>query len=87
MKDADECQIAEIPQYSCKRNKKNNQIQCLPVLRLFRICADQVVEVTRVLQIDADTGYVEIPRHLEQKLPQGKPWRDVTTFDANVEDE
>nr|GAT55841.1 predicted protein [Mycena chlorophos] len=80
----DPCKIAELLQYSCTPNKKNNTVHCLPIPRLFRVCADQTIEVTRVLPIDGD-GYVDT-HNLSDKLPKGKHWRDVTTFDTSEED-
>ncbi|KAK7018972.1 hypothetical protein R3P38DRAFT_2979822 [Favolaschia claudopus] len=62
------CKIAEIMQYSCvpKRGTDGRPtIHCVPIPRLFRICPDRpAVEVTRVLNIDDTTGYVEMPREL-----------------------
>ncbi|KAJ7749312.1 hypothetical protein DFH07DRAFT_557515 [Mycena maculata] len=86
-----ECRIAEIMQYSCvpKKNARGvHVVHCVPVPRLFRICPDRpAVEVTRVLNIDIDTGYVEMPKALGQKLPNGKAWRDVIRHDTSSEDE
>ncbi|KAJ7039890.1 hypothetical protein C8F04DRAFT_996362 [Mycena alexandri] len=75
------CRIAEIAQYSCvpKKNRFGQWfVNCVPIPRLFRICPDRpAVEVTRFLKIDLATGYVEMPKALEEKLPNGKAWRDV----------
>ncbi|KAJ7336440.1 hypothetical protein B0H14DRAFT_2933778 [Mycena olivaceomarginata] len=80
-----QCRIAEIMQYSCV--PKNATVHCVPIPRLFRICPGRpAVEVTRVLNVDLTTGYVEMPRHLEQKLPEGKAWADVIRYDTSSED-
>ncbi|KAJ7770614.1 hypothetical protein B0H16DRAFT_1516076 [Mycena metata] len=75
------CRIAEIAQYSCvpKKNRFGQSvIDCVPIPRLFRICPNRpAVEVTRVLNIDLATGYVEMPKALGENLPNGKAWRAV----------
>ncbi|KAJ7138511.1 hypothetical protein C8R43DRAFT_893374 [Mycena crocata] len=85
------CRIAEITQYSCvpKKNRLGRSfVHCVPIPRLFRICPDRpMVEVTRVLNIDLTTGYVQMPKSLEEKLPTGKAWRDVVRHDSSIEDE
>ncbi|KAJ6610990.1 hypothetical protein B0H10DRAFT_2058022 [Mycena sp. CBHHK59/15] len=84
------CRIAEITQYSCvpKRNRLGRpMVHCTPIPRLFRICPGQpAMEVTRVLNIDLTTGFVEMPKALGQKLPNGKAWRDVVRHDSSIED-
>ncbi|KAJ7151074.1 hypothetical protein C8R46DRAFT_1123177 [Mycena filopes] len=75
------CRIAEITQYSCEPTKDRFGrvvVHCVPIPRLFRICPNRpAVEVTRSLNIDLATGFVEMPRALGENLPRGKPWRDV----------
>ncbi|KAK0211493.1 hypothetical protein IW262DRAFT_369174 [Armillaria fumosa] len=74
------CQIAEIVQYSCKpgKNKEGKQaVDCLPIVRLFRICAGRpAVEITRVVTI-SDQGEVIIPRNIDKILPKGKPYNEI----------
>ncbi|KAJ7627701.1 hypothetical protein DFH06DRAFT_1339208 [Mycena polygramma] len=80
--------ITEIMQYSCepKMNRRGRYegVHCVPIPRLFRICPDRpAVEVTRVLNVDLTTGYVEMPRTLGEKLPKGKQWHDVVRYDTS----
>ncbi|KAJ6486787.1 hypothetical protein C8R45DRAFT_995871 [Mycena sanguinolenta] len=79
------CRIVEIPQFTCVPKYDGGLVvHCVPIPRLFRICPNRpAVEVTRVLNIDLSTGEVEIPQALEQKLPKGKAWTDVTTYNTN----
>ncbi|KAJ7442486.1 hypothetical protein B0H11DRAFT_1646352, partial [Mycena galericulata] len=83
------CRIAEIMQYSCvpKQNSFGHPVvHCVPIPRLFRICTNRpVVEVTRVVNIDLTTGYVEMPKALEQNLPRGKPWHEVVKHETSIE--
>ncbi|KAJ7232956.1 hypothetical protein B0H12DRAFT_1028770 [Mycena haematopus] len=80
------CRIAEITQYTCVPKYEGGLVvHCVPIPRLFRICPNRpAVEVTRVLNVDLSTGDVEIPRALEQKLPKGKAWADVTRYDTDL---
>ncbi|KAJ7236244.1 hypothetical protein C8J57DRAFT_138597 [Mycena rebaudengoi] len=86
----EKCRIAEITQYSCvlKRNRLGRPVtHCVPIPRLFWICANQpAVEVTRVVNIDLNTGFINMPNTMASKLPSGKEWRDVATYDG-IEDE
>ncbi|KAK0496247.1 hypothetical protein EDD18DRAFT_1074335 [Armillaria luteobubalina] len=68
------CQIAELVQYSCKPGKTKEgtrAVDCLPIVRLFRICAGKpAVEITRVVTI-SDQGEVIIPRNIESVPSKG----------------
>ncbi|KAJ7207033.1 hypothetical protein GGX14DRAFT_366508 [Mycena pura] len=89
------CRIAEITQYSCVPQKSAHGhpfVHCVPIPRLFRVCAcasEPVVEVTRVLHIDVRTGCVEVPGPAGLELPKGNQWRDVVRYtDASaIEDQ
>ncbi|KAJ7637054.1 hypothetical protein FB45DRAFT_908098 [Roridomyces roridus] len=85
------CRFAEIIQYNCvpRTNRQGHPttVYCVPIPRLFRLCPDRpAVEVTRLLDVDLTTGYIEIPRTLEQNLPRGKPWHEVTKNNDQSQD-
>ncbi|KAI0067453.1 hypothetical protein BV25DRAFT_1819797 [Artomyces pyxidatus] len=78
------CRIAEIVQYSCE-NTEAGQLHCFPIPRIFRMCPGRpAVEITRFVNIDLETGAVEIPP-ADQALPKAKVWRDVVTFPPEEE--
>ncbi|KAJ7669040.1 hypothetical protein B0H17DRAFT_949535 [Mycena rosella] len=87
----EKCRIAEILQHNCFPTTDRfgrDAVHCTPIPRLFRICPNgPAVEVTRVVDIDLATGFVEIPKALGQKLPKGKAWRDVVKHDPSFEAE
>ncbi|KAI0732614.1 hypothetical protein C8Q72DRAFT_773958 [Fomitopsis betulina] len=82
------CRLAEIVQYKCDCDigeQGEPQLHCWPIPRIFRICAGRsAVELTRIVQVDMNTGEVSLPREASQQLPKGKPWRDVIRYEDKV---
>ncbi|KAI9511669.1 hypothetical protein F5148DRAFT_974863 [Russula earlei] len=77
-----ECQIAEILQFSCEVQPKGRgfqQIHCFPVPRLLMLCQGHpAVEITRVVKMDPATGEVNVPPDILQRLPKAKEWKHAT---------
>ncbi|KAH9852470.1 hypothetical protein C2E23DRAFT_825675 [Lenzites betulinus] len=84
----DKCRLAEIVQFKCEPGQQAEglpQWHCLPVIRLFRICQNRpAVEVTKFVDIDVETGAIQVPSQSSQMLPKGKVWRDVVRYDEKV---
>ncbi|KAF9456870.1 hypothetical protein BDZ94DRAFT_1176770 [Collybia nuda] len=77
-----DCQIAEIVQYTCEI-ESNGGMNCFPIPRIFRLCSGRpAVEITRLVNIDMETGEVEVPADPSKIIVKGKAWRDVTRYDT-----
>ncbi|KAH9996203.1 hypothetical protein BJV77DRAFT_942296 [Russula vinacea] len=76
-----ECQIAEILQFSCEiqaRRNEHKRFHCFPIPRLFMLCQGQsAVEITRGVKMDPSTGEVNVPQDVCQRLPKAKQWKDI----------
>jgi len=85
------CEILEIVQFMCNfpgdkepdrptrsMPSSNAHMQCVPYPRVFRICPNRpATEITRYIDIDTETGEIDLRASSRQPLPKGKPWWDV----------
>ncbi|TEB23603.1 hypothetical protein FA13DRAFT_1639690, partial [Coprinellus micaceus] len=84
------CRLAEILQYMCslesdKRSGKR-QLVCTQVPRIFQLCPGRpAVEVTRVANIDLNTGEVGVSAENVSQI-KAKDWIDVVRYSAAEED-
>ncbi|KAI0674453.1 hypothetical protein C8Q78DRAFT_1067470 [Trametes maxima] len=82
------CRLAEIVQFKCEPGQQPNgppQWHCLPVIRIFRICQNRpAVELTRFVDMNVETGAVQVPPQLSRTLPKGKAWRDVVRYEDEI---
>ncbi|EIW55468.1 uncharacterized protein TRAVEDRAFT_130257 [Trametes versicolor FP-101664 SS1] len=79
------CRLAEIVQFKCEPGLQADgppQWHCLPVIRIFRICQDRpAVELTKFVDMNVETGAVQVPPQSSQVLPKAKLWRDITRYE------
>ncbi|EIW77159.1 hypothetical protein CONPUDRAFT_139185 [Coniophora puteana RWD-64-598 SS2] len=82
----EKCSLVELTQYSCEPEElPNGQIRprCFPIPRIFRMCANRpAVEITRLVEINPNTGEVTIPGESSLNAPKGKLWKNVTTLSS-----
>ncbi|KAF8526548.1 hypothetical protein BU17DRAFT_40413 [Hysterangium stoloniferum] len=75
-----ECRLYELEQFICDYDETLNEgrVKCYPIPRIFRLCPGRpAVEITALVEIDAKTGELTVPERLSEKLPRGKPWREI----------
>ncbi|KAI0777282.1 hypothetical protein BD413DRAFT_467936 [Trametes elegans] len=80
----DKCRLAELVQYKCEPEQLSGTLRwhCLPIVRIFRICQNRpAVELTRYVDINVETGAVQVPAQSSKVMPKGKPWRDVVRYE------
>ncbi|KAF9493746.1 hypothetical protein BDN71DRAFT_1449790 [Pleurotus eryngii] len=82
----DECRIAELLQYTCDHTVSEGRplVHCFPIPRMFRLCQGKpAVEITRFVQVDLNTGEVELPPKPGKVIPEGRPWREIRRYEGS----
>ncbi|KAF8601586.1 hypothetical protein BDV93DRAFT_524763 [Ceratobasidium sp. AG-I] len=76
------CRIAEIEQFKCAPVVDldgHTRMHCIPVPRIFRICPGRpAVEITTLVNVNLETGDVEITPETMNTMPKTSAWRDFS---------